>query len=245
VPVLWITSAKEAPAMPGYNLQRRAPAETTVGQALAWLAAHQRDEFPAKVDCETGNPELARCYWVELTKLDFARRNDVLESSRVKPGAGASLGLGGFGFNPSAPGPGVLVSWLPEKYPGLLKLGDRIVSVAGKEIADGRAYLEYMDQVDEEKRITVMVERGKQRQRVETRIVLPKRAELQTARVQAEFFSDTRELLIISRGVAELRLTLPRYWIPCPINWNGTAAGTADAAGCWAVSEGGQVRRCE
>jgi hypothetical protein len=231
--------------MPGYNLERRSPGETTVGQALEWIAGHQRDEFPAKVDCETGNPELARCYWVEMTKLDFARRNDVLGSSRVKPGSGAGLAVGGFGFNPAAPGPGVLVSWLPEDYQGPLKLGDRVVAVGGKEIADGRAYLEYMDQVEEERPVTVMVQRGRERRRVETRIVLPRREEFQTARVQAEFFSDTRELLIISRGVAQIRLTLPRYWVPCPVNWNGTAAGTADAAGCWAVSEAGQVRRCE
>ncbi len=245
VPVLWVTSATETSAPPGYNLERRAPAEVTVGQALEWLASHRRDEFPAKVDCETGNPELARCYWVELTKLDFARRNDVLETTRLKPGAAASLALGGFGFNLSAPGPGVLVSWLPEKYQGPLKLGDRIVAVGGKEIADGRAYLEYMDQAAEEKRVTVMVLRDKGRRRLETRILLPRREELQTARVRAEFLAETRELLIISRGVAQLRLTLPRYWVPCPINWNGATAGTADAPGCWAVIKGGQARRCE
>jgi len=245
VPVLWVTSSKEPPAMPGYNLERRAPNEITVGQALEWLAGHRRDEYPAKVDCETGNVELAQCYWVEMTKLDFARRNDVLGTTRVKPGSGASLALGEFGFSLSAPGPGVLVSWLPENYRGPLKLGDRIVAVGGKQMADGRAYLEYMDSVNEGKPVVVTVQRGKERQRVETRIVLPKREEALTARVRAEFFSDTREVLIISRGVAELRLRLPRYWVPCPINWNGTAAGTADGPGCWAVTEGGQARRCE
>jgi hypothetical protein len=244
VPLLWVTSAKETPAPPGYNLERRSPAEVTVGQALAWLAAHRRDEFPAKVDCETGNPELARCYWVELTKLDFARRNDVLETTRLMPGAGASLALGGFGFDPSASGPGVLVSWLPEKYQGPLKLGDRIVAVGGTPMADARSYLEYMDQVTDERRVAVMVLRGRDRLRLETRLVLPRRDELQTARLRAEFLPETRELLIISRGVAEIRLTLPSYWLPCPINWNGTAAGTADAPGCWAATEGGQLRRC-
>jgi len=244
-PVLWVTSSEEAPAMPGYHLERRTPAEVTAGQALEWLARHRRDEFPPKVDCETGNPELARCYWVEITRLDFARRNDVLGTSRLKPGSGAALALGGFGFDLSAAGPGVLVSWLPDNYQGPLKLGDRIVSVAGKGLADAQAYLEYMSQVKEEKPVVVMVQRGRERQRVETRIVLPKRDELLTARVRAEFLSDARELLIISRGAAELRLTLPRYWVPCPVNWNGTAAGTADAPGCWAATEGGQLRRCE
>ena len=245
VPVLWVSSALERPAMPGYNLEPRAAGETTLGQALEWLGSHQRDPFPAKVDCETGNPELARCYWVEMRKLDFSRRNDVLGSSRVRPGSGAALELGGFGFNPGAAGPGLAVSWLPENYQGPLKLGDRIVAVGGTEIANGRAYLEHMNQANEEKRVVVVIQRGKRRERVETRIVLRRREEVQTARVQAEYLADAREVLIISRGVEELRLTLPHYWVPCPINWNGTAAGTADAAGCWAVAEGGRVKRCE
>ncbi len=245
VPALWVTSAAERPAMPGYNLEVRAPGGMSLEQALEWLGKHERDAFPGKVDCETGNPELARCYWVEMTKLDLSRRNDVLESSRVRPGSGAALGLGGFGFKPGEAGPGLVVGWLPENHKGPLKLGDRIVAVGGHQIADGRAYVEFMDQANEEKSVEVTIQRGKQRVRVETRIVLPKREEPFTARVRAEFLTETRELLIISRGVAELRLTLPHYWTPCPINWNGTAAGAATSAGCWVVSEGGQVRPCQ
>lgn len=244
-PVLWVTSAAEPPAMPGYNVERRAPGEVSLEQALEWLAAHRRDPFPGRVDCESGNPELARCYWVEMTKFDFSRRNDVLGSSRVAPGSGAALALGGFGFDTGAPGPGVLVSWLPEKYEGPMKLNDRIVAIAGKEIADARGYFEYMNRATEEKRVAVMIQRGKERLRVETRIVPAKREETETARVRAEYLAVARELLIISRGVAEVRLTLPHYWVPCPVNWNGSAAGTATGAGCWMATEGGQIRRCE
>src|SRR5204862_1221910 len=100
--------------------------------------------------------------------------NDVLKSTRVQPGAGASLDLGGFGFNTQAEGPGVLVTWLPERYSGPLKLNDRIVSIGGKKIRDARDYVEQMDQTTEEKPVAVMVQRGKDHIRLETRVVLPK-----------------------------------------------------------------------
>jgi hypothetical protein len=64
----------------------------------------------------------------------------VLVSTRVQPvGSGASLDVGGFGYDRTAPGPGALVTWLPPNYQGPLKLNDRIVSVGGKAITDGEA----------------------------------------------------------------------------------------------------------
>jgi hypothetical protein len=90
-----------------------------------------------------------------------------------------------------------------------------------------------------------MLERGKERRRVETRIVLPKRAELVTVRVQAQFLADSHELLVITRGITELRVTLPDYWVPCPINWNGNQAGLADSAGCWLLAAGSPAHKCD
>jgi hypothetical protein len=90
-----------------------------------------------------------------------------------------------------------------------------------------------------------MVERGKQRVRLETRIALAKREENLTARVQLEFLSDTREMLVITRGAGALRLTLPDYWTPCPINWNGNDAGKALSGGCWLLTPGVPARKCE
>ena len=74
-----------------------------------------------------------------MTKFDASERNDVLASTRIAGGAGAALDLGGFGFKTDEPGPGVLVTSLPEKYTGPLKMGDRLVALDGKPIENARA----------------------------------------------------------------------------------------------------------
>jgi len=252
VPVLWLVAGNESPllrrskeklAAAGFNL-KLLPQNTTLQEALAQLAGHSRYATPSEVDCETGSLAFGRCYWVEITKFDPGQRNDVLPTTRVVPGSGAGLAVGGFGFNPGAPGPGVLVEWLPDNYKGPLKLGDRIVAVAGKEITDGYAYVNMMDDIQAEKRVGVILQRGKERIRIETRIVLPQRSETFTARVQARYFPDSKEVLVISRGVGELRLMLPEYWAPAGINWNGNQLGTADSAGCWVLAPGQKARKC-
>jgi hypothetical protein len=168
-----------------------------------------------------------------MTKFDGAERNDVLSSTRVQAGTGASLDLGGFGFNPQAEGPGVLVTWLPEHYSGPLKLNDRIVSIGGAKLRDAREYVDLMDKTGEEKPVAVMVERGKDRMRLETRIVLPRRPSSITARVQGQRLVDLKEVQIVSRAVTQMRVTLPAEWLPAVINWNGSEVVKADASGCW------------
>jgi hypothetical protein len=161
----------------------------------------------------------------------------------VIPGSGAFLALGGFGFNVNLAGPGVVVGLLPENYKGPLKLEDRIVSVGGTAIADARDYIRLMDDMTQTKPIGVIIQRGKQRIRLETRVLLPVREETVTARVQAERTADG-DIFVISRGVAAFRITLPESWIPAALNWNGNDAGRADAAGCWQIAEGQPVQRC-
>jgi hypothetical protein len=237
-PVLWIMG-KNNEAAPlaeklkaaEYNLEVREAA--TPQEIFGWLAAHHREDVPAEVDCETDSPPFGRCYWIEMTKFDASERNDVLTSTRVQAGAGASLDLGGFGFNTQAEGPGVVVTWLPEHYSGPLKLNDRIVSIAGKKLRDARDYVDQMDHTTEEKPVAVMVERGKDHIRLETRIVLPKRQPSVTARVQGQRLVDLKQVQIVSRAVTEMRVTLPADWLPALINWNGTEVVTADAPGCW------------
>ena len=245
-PVLWIvppaTRADIEPlrhkfSVANYNVEMPSGEGFTVGQALDWMASKRRDPVPYKIDCETGSSAFPRCYWAEIVKFDPARRNDAVPSTRVPPGSGASLGLGGFGFDPAAPGPGLLIGFLPPDYKGKLKLGDRIVSVGGKAIRDAPDYLETMDQAKEEKTIAVLVQRGKDRLRIETRISLPQREELLTARLQAEFVLDGRVLQVVSRNIAAVRLRIPDAWVPSTANWNGSEVGPVPNAGCWLLSD--------
>ena len=89
----------------------------------------------------------------------------------------------------------------------------------------------------EEKTIAVIVQRGKDRQRIETRIALPQREELLTARLQAEFVLDGRVLQVVSRNIAALRLRIPEAWVPATVNWNGNEVGPVPNAGCWILSD--------
>lgn len=203
-----------------------------------WLATHQRDPFPTTADCETGSLVFTRCYWVEITKFDPAESNDVLDSTRVAPlASGAALALGPFGFNPADPGPGVLVASLPEKYSGPLKLNDRIIALGGKQLKDGAEYAQILYQAVEEKPVVVMVARGKEHIRLETRIVVSPRAEPLTARVRAQYLPDLQEVEVVSRAITQMKVTLPESWLPVKINWNGTELANASAAGCWLLDE--------
>jgi hypothetical protein len=243
-PVLWLVERSDSPLLERerrrlqaaqYNFELRPLEQTPLENALEWLAKHSRDPFPEEVDCETGNPDFARCHWLEITRFDASQRNDVLRSTRVQPGAGGYLDLGGFGYDPSAPEPGVRVVWLPPDYKGPLKLGDRIVSVGGRAIKDAQDYLTMMDEA-EEKPAAVIVERGKERLRLETRILVARREETATARVQGRFLADTREILVVTRGVGELKMQVPPQWAPARVNWNGNDLGSAERPGCWIIA---------
>ncbi len=243
LPVLWLFAdehmeplAKQMQSA-GYNLEWHRAASANSQQIFDWLLRHERDQLPTRVDCETGSPSFARCYWVEMTRFDPAERNDVLVSTRLKAGSGAMLAAGPFGFDPREPGPGVVVKELPPNYSGPLKLGDRIVAIGGKPVADAAEYVQLMDQTIEEKQVVLMVQRGDNRVRVETSIVLPQRDELVTARVQAQFLPETKELQVLSRAVTQMRVNIPAAWIPLAINWNGSEVGKAEAGGCWLLNE--------
>ncbi len=251
VPILWVVSAEDrAAAEPfrdrlreaGFDIEFRA-ASTTLDQALDWLVARSRDAVPPKVDCETGSLEFARCYWAAITRFDSAQQNAAVGMSRVRPGSGAMLAAGPFGYRPDNSGPGIEVGWLPPDYSGPLKLQDRILAIAGHPIANAREYQAYMQSLDTERAAAIMIERGKQKMRVETRIVLAKRTENVTARIRAEYFRDARQIYVITRYVGEARLTIPPEWSPCPVNFNGNDAGKAGAGGCWLVTASA-VRRC-
>lgn len=248
-PVLWIFRDADRQTLEplrialtnaGCNLEARSATGVKTADALQWLAAKHRDLPPLKVDCETGSPAFGRCGWIDLTRLDPAQRNEVLPSTRIVPGSGAYLSLGGFGYDVNGPGPGLLVGWLPENYKGPIKIGDRIVSVAGRPIAQARDYVEFMDQVKEEKPAAIVVQRGKERIRMEAATRLPVRDEVFTARVQGEFLPAGHEIQIITRGVAELKVRVPKESVPARITWNGLDATKADAPGVWLLKWGAE-----
>jgi hypothetical protein len=238
VPLLWISAGPEDPALAeklraaGLPLEWRSGAKVSIGSVLVWLKEHARPANPRNVDCETNSPAFSHCYWIRLTKFDANERNDVLPSSRIEPTVTPALDLGGFGFKPDDPGPGVLISFLPEKYSGALKLGDRIVALDGREIANAKDYVQRMKQITEERPASVLVQRGRERNRIETKTVLPKRLPAVTARVQGKFGPGEKEIQIISRTVTEMRVVVPLEWVPAQINWNGVPLETVETPGC-------------
>jgi hypothetical protein len=127
--------------------------------------------------------------------------------------------------------------WLPPNYSGPLKLGDRIVAIAGRPIDSGRDYARYMEEAREERAVVVTVQRGKERLRLDARLMLPKREENLTVRVQAEFLPESKEILLVSRGIAAVKLTIPREWAPVSINWNGNPGPKLDAPGCHLITD--------
>jgi len=254
VPVLWLMASGDDQPLAeklksaGFNLESKKAEGVTTAEVFDWLAMRQRDEFPTTADCETGTPLFPRCYWVEMTRFDPGERNDVLDSSRVKPlGSGARLAIGPFAYDLKDAGPGAEVVSLPDKYDGPLKPHDRIVEVGGKEVRDAAQYAALMYQIFEEKPVVVMVARGKQRLRLETRVVLPPREEAVTARVRASYLPAMQEVEVISREVTQMKLTLPEAWLPLRISWNGTEVASAETAGCWLLTEAKELltaRRC-
>ena len=242
VPVLWAgagptdRAAAEALQMAGLTLDFRDAQGLTAAAVMQWLAPHTRPTHPAAIDCETNSPSFARCYWIQMTKFDPRERNDVLETTRMQPAVSAALDLGGFRFLKDEPGPGVLVSQLPEKYSGPLKIGDRIVALDGRDIPDARRYLEMMAQITEERPAVATIQRGKERIRLDTQIVIPKPAAVVTARVQAKYLPEEHEVQIVSRAVTEMRVEIPAEWVPSMLNWNGVPLENLQAPGCRLLS---------
>jgi hypothetical protein len=250
-PVLWAGSRPEDQELAaqlkaaGLNLEYRTGEGLPIATALQWLSAHRRDEFPLTADCETNSPSFASCYWIQGVKLDAGERNDVLPPTLIPGGAGATLELGPFGYKLDDPGPGVLVTSLPEKYKGPLKTGDRILSLGGVAISDARQFRSMMAAAEESKSTAVMVQRGDSRTRVETRIVVPRREPVVTARMQAVYIPQEKEIRIITRGVAQLRVTIPPHWVPVTASWNGLPMEEVKAPGCLALRVEKELLRAE
>ena len=240
-PILWASNGANDSEyanrlkLAGLNVEWRTSAGLGNQAVLEWLAAHVRAEYPLTVDCETNSPTFASCYWVQPTKFDATERNDVLPMTLIPGDSGSSLDLGGFGYRANDPGPGVTVAFLPEKYNGPLKVGDRLVALDGKPIEDAHQLMQILDKTDATRNAVVMIQRGKERTRIETRIVVPRRDPVVTARVKAEYMPEDRQIVLISRSVTEMRVTIPVDWIPSDLLWNGLTLENVKTAGCYAL----------
>ena len=241
-PILWAGAGEGDQALAarmkaeGLNLEWRSSNGLTVAAVMQWLAGHTREELPTAVDCETNSVAFAGCYWIRMTKFDAGERNDVLPGTALKPGSGAKLDLGEFAYKADDPGPGVLVTALPSRYDGPLKAGDRILELDGKPIANAHEYEQTLRDATEQKGAVVLVARGPERKRIETRILLPQRPALVTARVQARYLAEENEIRIVTRTVTELRVTVPAQWVPVTLYWNGLPLDEIQAAGCLALT---------
>jgi hypothetical protein len=237
-PVMWVSSGPEEQPLAdqlksrGVNLEWRDGKLVTTATVFQWLAQHTRAEFPAAIDCETNSPTFARCYWIEMTKFDPNERNDVLPATLVPPGATAMLDLGNFFYKTDDPGPGLLISKLADKYSGPLKVNDRIVALEGRPIENAQQFIQTMGKMTDDRPATVTVQRGKERIRVETHILITHHDPVLSARVQGKYDAEGKQILIISRTVTEMKVTVPPAWLPASLNWNGLAIETLKDPGC-------------
>ena len=240
-PILWagVSDADEALAgnlkKAGMNVDWRKATEVTPASASEWLLAHKREPVPAAVDCETSSPAFARCFWVQVTRFDVKEKNDVLPTTLLAPTMIATLDVGQFSYSRTDTGAGVLVSALPDKYDGPLKVGDRIVALDGKPIDNPGMLEEMLRAVEETRDAVIMIDRGGARQRVETRVVAPKRPNVVSARVQGKFDAEQKEITLITRAVGDVRVTIPQYWLPATFNWNGLPLDELKTGGCLAL----------
>ena len=67
---------------------------------------------------------------------------------------------------------------------------------------------------------------------METRIILPRKELIVTARVQGKYTPDEKRIEIISRTVTEMRVTVPEHWLPADIFWNGLSLEDVTKPGC-------------
>ena len=115
----------------------------------------------------------------------------------------------------------------------------------GVTIADAKQYQEILDEVSEEGHTVAMVQRGKDRIRMETRFTVPRRDAGVSARVQAEYLAADKTIQIISRTVTQMRVTVPQQWVPGSLVWNGLTLEELKEPGCWDLSMQKEILHAE
>lgn len=246
-PVYWVSSVPGDSDLAsrlksaGLNIEWRDAKDISIAKCFGDLLERARAENPATADCETNTAKFARCFWIEPDKFDSGERYEALPSTRVRDGSGAGLDLGGFGYRLSDPGPGVLISYLPKEYIGPLKIGDRVIELDGQPIADARDFDARLNKVTAERPAVALIARGKERMRLETRIVLPRLDAIITARVQGKYDAESKTLRIASRSISEMRLNIPAQWAPSDLYWDGLPLQHLEKPGCYLLSIGKEL----
>ena len=124
----------------------------------------------------------------------------------------------------------MLVSFLPEKYSGPLKMGDRIVALDGRPIENAQK----LSRADGE------VHRGAAGRRdcaarqgpgpLETFVAHAEARQHRDGRVQGQYLPAEREMQIVSRTIKEMRVTIPPQWAQdSRLFWNGLALEKIEA----------------
>jgi hypothetical protein len=241
-PVIWVSDAAGDSELAarlksaGLNLEWRNAKDVTIAAFFQDLGRRSRTDYPNVADCETNTAKFAHCYWIEPTRFDGGERNDVLPRTRIIDGSGASLDLGGFGYKLTDPGPGVLISYLPKDYSGPLKTGDRLVELEGQPLTDAGDFDARLNKMFAERPIAVLIQRGKERMRLDTRVILPRPDTFVTARVEGRYDPEFKIVHILSRSIAEMRVTIPPQWVPSDLYWNGLAIEDLAKPGCYLLT---------
>ena len=124
-------------------------------------------------------------------------------------------------------------------------MNDRIVALDGKAIADAKQFQDMLDKVTDESHTVATVQRGKDRIRVETRFVVPRRDAAVSARVQAEYLPAEKTVQVISRTVTEMRVNISPAWVPGSLMWNGLALEEIKEPGCWVLTMQKEILHAE
>jgi hypothetical protein len=102
-----------------------------------------------------------------------------------------------------------------------------------------------LDKVTDESHAVAMVQRGKDRIRVETRWIVPRRDATVSARVQGEYLASEKAIQIISRTVTQMRVNVPSAWVPGALYWNGLSLEEIKEPGCWDLTMQKEILHAE
>ena len=63
--------------------------------------------------------------------------------------------------------------------------------------------------------------------------MIPRRDPVLTARVEAQYLPEDKEIQIVSRTIQEMRVTIPSHWAPdSKLFWNGLVLEKVETPGC-------------